>query len=80
MSIVLQGVVHGNTIELKNSLGVADGQAVEVVVKVVPPARTWGEGFLHTAGALADDPYWDKIMSDIQHERRLGRRPQMEDA
>jgi hypothetical protein len=80
MSIVLQGVVHGNTIELKNSLDVADGQTVEVVVKVIPQTRSWGEGILHSAGALADDPYWDKIMSEIQQERRLQRRPQMEDA
>jgi hypothetical protein len=80
MSIVLQGVVHGNTIELRNPLDMADGQTVEVVVKVVPASRRSGEGFQRTAGALADDPHWDKIMSEIQRERRLERRPQMEDA
>jgi hypothetical protein len=79
MSIVLQGVVHGNTIELKNSLGVAEGQTVEVVVKVVPQSRSWGEGILRTAGALADDPEWDEIMTEIQQERRIERRPQMEE-
>ena len=69
MSVVLQGVVHGNTIELKDPLDVVDGQTVEVVVKVVASPRPWGEGFHRTAGALADDPYWDKIMSEIQRER-----------
>ena len=80
MSTVLQGVVHGNIIELKNSLGVADGQTVEVVVRVVGSPRPWGEGIRNTAGALADDPYWDTIMSDVQQERRIERRPQMEEA
>jgi hypothetical protein len=80
MSLVLKGIVHGNTIELNNPLGVADGQTVEVSVKIVPPSRPWGEGILHSAGALADDPYWDKIMYEIQRERQLQRGPQLEDA
>lgn len=76
MSIVAHGVIHGNTIELKESPGVADGQEVEVVVRVIQPARFSGDGILRSAGALADDPHWDAIMAEIQRERKLERGPQ----
>lgn len=33
----IHGKVHGRTIQLAEDLGVADGQEVEVQVKVVPP-------------------------------------------
>jgi len=79
MSNVIHGIVHGMTIELKESPGVPDGQEVEVVVRAVEPARPWGEGILRSAGALADDPHWDGIMAEIQRERKLERRPQMDD-
>ena len=44
MTKTIHGIVHGKTIELDEDLGVAEGQEVEVQVKVVPPVRTWGEG------------------------------------
>ncbi|HEV3417061.1 MAG TPA: hypothetical protein VG056_09620 [Pirellulales bacterium] len=56
MARTVHGVVHGKTIEIDEDLGVAEGQAVEVQVKVVPASKPWGEGILRTAGALADDP------------------------
>jgi hypothetical protein len=58
---------------------VIDGQEVEVQIKLIPPARPWGEGILRTAGALADDPYWDTIMEEVHLSRKIERRPQMED-
>ncbi len=79
MSSVIHGVVHGNTIRLTEPPGVPDGQEVEVVVRVVQPVRSWGEGILRTAGALVDDPHWDGIMAEIQRERKLERRPHRED-
>lgn len=79
MSIALHGVVRGNSIELTEPPGVPDGQEVEVVVRAVEPARVAGEGILRTAGALADDPYWDGIMAEIQRERKLERRGQAEE-
>lgn len=79
MTKTIHGTVHGRTIELDEDLGVADGQEVEVQVKLVTPARKWGEGILRTAGALADDPYWDAIMEEVHRARKLERRPQMED-
>ena len=54
MTKTIHGTVHGKTIELDEDLGVAEGQEVEVQVKIVQP-RKWGEGILRTDGALADD-------------------------
>jgi hypothetical protein len=79
MTRTVHGKVHGKTIELDEDLGVADGQEVEVQVKVIPPERKWGEGILRTAGALVDDPYWDGIMEEIHRTRKMVRRPQVED-
>jgi hypothetical protein len=79
MTKTLHGKVHGRTIELGEDLGLAEGQEVEVQVKILPPARKWGEGILRTAGALADDPHWDAIMEEIYRERKLERRPLVED-
>ena len=77
MTKAIHGRVHGKTIELDEDLGVAEGQEVEVRVKVIPnkTARQPGEGFLRTEGALADDTEWDAIMAEIQQARKLERRP-----
>ncbi len=76
----IHGKIHGKTIELDEDLGVADGQEVEVQVKVIPKAaRTPGEGFLRTEGALADDTEWDSIMEEIHQARTRERRPQSPD-
>jgi hypothetical protein len=78
MTKIIQGTVHGKTIELEEDLGVADGQQVEVQVKIVPPTKKWGEGILRSAGGWADYPEMDAIMEKIQQDRKLERRPQME--
>ena len=79
MTKLIRGKVHGRTIELAEDLGLAEGQEVEVQVKVSPLTRKWGEGILRTAGALADDPHWDAIMEEIYRQRKLERRPLPED-
>jgi hypothetical protein len=68
---MIRGTVHGRCIEFNEDLGVPDGQEVEVQVRAVPEARQWGDGILRTAGALADDPYWDTIMEEIYQSRRF---------
>jgi hypothetical protein len=73
VSIVVQGVVHGKTIELKESTGVADGQAVEVVVRVISGERAWGEGIQRSAGAAADVPGFDEAFAQIERERKASR-------
>ena len=43
------------------------------------PGEKSGEGFLRTAGALADDTEWDAIMEEIYRARKIERRPQFPD-
>jgi hypothetical protein len=72
MNKMIQGVIHGNTIELSENPGLADGQSVQVVVQAVEPARLWGEGIRKSAGALAD--LWTKdddiILDEIYQDRK----------
>ena len=70
MAKPIRGKIHGKTLELDEDLGLAEGQEVEVRVKIVRPSRRWGEGILRTAGALADDTEWGEIMEQIQRERK----------
>ena len=65
MTKTVHGTVHGRMIELDSDLGVADRQAVEVQVRVIPRQRKWGDGILRCEGALADIPEWDEIMDEI---------------
>jgi hypothetical protein len=80
MTKTLHGKVHGKIIELDEDLGVAEGQEVEVQVKVVQPAQKWGDGILRSAGGWADHAEMDAIMEKIHQDRKLVRRPQIEDA
>ncbi len=75
MTKTIQGKVRGRTIELNEDLGLAEGQQVEVQVKVLQETRPWGEGLKRCAGALADDPEWDAIMDEVHQARKLERRP-----
>ncbi len=70
MSIVVQGVIHGKTIELKENPGVADGQEVEVTVRDLQPGPTWGDGIRRSAGAAAGIPGVDEAFEEIQRERK----------
>jgi len=79
MTKTVHGVMHGRTIELDEDLGVAEGQKVEVQVKLFQPAQKWGEGILRSAGGWADYPEMDAIMEKIHQNRKLERRPQLED-
>lgn len=70
MTRVIHGKVHGRTIELAEDLDLADGEEVEVQVKVHRARRKGGDGPRRCAGALADDPEWDAIMGEIYRERK----------
>lgn len=76
MTKALHGVIHGKTIELMNDPGLADGAEIRVVIESTTPSSKRGERLLRCAGALADDPYWDDIMDEIQQSRKLERRSQ----
>jgi hypothetical protein len=78
MTKTIRGKVHGKTIELDEDPGVAEGQEVEVQVRVISKTpRKPGEGFLRTEGVLADDPYWDDIMEEIYQERKRDSRKEL---
>lgn len=79
MTNPIHGRVHGRTIELDDDPGLADGQEVEVEIRIIQPSRKWGDGILRSAGALADDTEWDAIMEEIHQARKLERRPQIPD-
>jgi hypothetical protein len=76
MNKVMHGVVHGKTIELNDTLGIADGQEVEVVVRFPNPSKLWGEGIRRSAGGWANYPEMDVIMEQIQKDRKIERRKQ----
>jgi hypothetical protein len=78
MMRIVNGTLHGKTIELDEDLGIAEGQAVEVQVKIVPQKREWGEGILRTAGALAGDSEWDAAMEEVYQARKQDRRPMID--
>lgn len=79
MTKTIHGKVHGKTIELDEDLGVAEGQEVEVQVKVVPSTKTWGDGLRRCAGALAND--WtaedDRILNEIYQDRKRDNRKEI---
>ena len=77
MTKKLHGTVHGRTIELDEDPGVADGQKVELEIQVQATNRKWGEGILRSAGGWAEYPELDDIMERIHQDRKLERRPQM---
>jgi hypothetical protein len=75
----IHGKVHGKTIELDESPGLAEGQDVEVEVTPIERAQPWGEGLRRCAGALADD--WseedDRILETIYQERKQDSRREL---
>ena len=80
MTKTLHGKVHGKTIQLDEDLGVAEGQEVEIQVKIVTqrkmppgPPPGWRPGIPSTtAGILAES--WtdedDRILEEIYQDRR----------
>ena len=63
MTKTIHGKIRGKTIELDEDLGVADGQEVEVQVRIVQPARKWGEGILRTAVRSPTTPSGTRLWS-----------------
>ncbi|HIQ20179.1 MAG TPA: hypothetical protein EYH34_02920 [Planctomycetes bacterium] len=72
MTKTIRGKVRGKTIELDEDPGMADGQAVEMIVRPAKPRQPWGEGIKRSAGALAES--WseedDRILEEIQQDRK----------
>jgi hypothetical protein len=70
---VMQGVVHGRTIELSEDPGVTDGQQVQIVLAIVTPAGSWGEGIRRSAGAAAEEPGFEEAFRQVERERKAAR-------
>jgi hypothetical protein len=67
----IQGVIHGKTIDLDQDPGIAEGQRVDVKVRVSSTARPWGEGILRSAGIAAEVPGFDEAFEQVQRDREL---------
>ena len=80
MTKTIHGKVHGKTIELDEDLGLAEGQDVEIQVKIVRPKKRlpgpppgWQPGSPKTAGGMLADSWTeedDKILEEIQRDRK----------
>ena len=85
MEIVMQGVVHGKTIDLEASPGIEDGRRVELVLRVkeLPgPPPGWKPGGTETAAGMMAD-YWteedDRILEEIYQDRKKSGRRETEE-
>ncbi len=83
MSIVLQGVVRGKTIELETSPGIEDGRIVKVVLDVEQPAaqsgQSRGEERLTAAGMMANYTEDDAaVLAQIHQERKQDTRREIQ--
>jgi hypothetical protein len=78
MDMMLQGTIHGRTIELDASPGIADGHRVELILRLKklpgPPSGWSADGTETAAGMLAatwteDD---DRVLEEIRQRRKRG--------
>ena len=74
-----RGKMHGKTIELDHNLGLAEGQEVEVEIRLVPSTREWGEGIRRSAVRWQELPELDEVFEKIQQNRKLERRMNQEE-
>ncbi len=73
---VLNGTVHGKTIELNEEPGLPDGQRVTVTVQVVEEGNTLppGEGLRRAFGGWAEDgDELDKYLEWNRQQRKVNR-------
>ena len=73
----VQGVIHGNVIELSEATGFPEGQEVTVTVVPVGPNRLDAEAFealKRAAGGWSDDPEGlDRYLGWIRQQRKVPR-------
>jgi hypothetical protein len=84
VSIVLQGVIRGKTIELESNPGVEDGRIVQVVLHVEQPTLQAGqtppgEERLTAAGMMANYTEDDAaVLAQIHQERKQDTRREIQ--
>jgi len=69
----LTGVIHGKTIELEQSPGLAEGAHVEIIIRIIPEQRSSMNDLQKAAEAFAKNwtPEDDKILAEIQNARMM---------
>jgi hypothetical protein len=77
MSHIIQGVIHGNTIELKENPGFSDGEEIEVILRSrragAGPISAAPLGRTTAAGMLAHLPQEvDEELEEVIRERGQG--------
>jgi len=70
---VIEGVIHGKTIELTTDPGLADGQVVRVIVQPLQTPDQKREAILRTAGSMANNPDFDAAMAQVEGARLSAR-------
>ncbi len=80
MTVRINGVVHGKTVELAEDPKLVQGQKVEVTLRTLASAEPLapGEGIRRSAGALADDPRAEEDMEIVLRARKQERRHQVD--
>ncbi len=77
MPEVVQGVIHGKTIELQADPGIANGVAVEVTIRPLPALDPDARlaALRRTAGALAhlSQEDWDALDAIVRERQGAGR-------
>ena len=85
----LHGIAHGKMIELDEDLGVAEGQPLEVHIRVIqsskklpgPPAGWHPGGTESAAGRMAQS--WteedDRIFNEIYQDRKISKRMEIQE-
>jgi hypothetical protein len=72
MNKIAHGIIHGNTIELRDNPGFQEGQEVEVYVKTIDKNRPGNEGVHKSGGtkALLWTEQDDKILDELYRQRK----------
>ena len=77
MAEVVQGIIHGKTIELQTDPGIADGVTVEITIRPLPScdSAVKVEAIRRTSGSLAHLPQddWDTLDSIVRERQGAGR-------
>ena len=77
MDMTVQGTIHGRTVELDASPGLADGHRVELILRVkkLPgPPPGWSPNGTETAGGMLASTWTeedDRVLEEIQRRRKL---------
>jgi len=70
MATTVSGTFNGDSIKLDQTIDLALGQKVEVVVHPIQDSAQWGDGLRRCAGMLADEPQLDEALEEIYRDRK----------